>query len=185
QDKHTKNVAIIGGLLSGIVVCYAFVPSLKQFQNQLIKYLTIGSLSFILAVSSFVMLKSAPYDLPQYDKGMQEFLEMESMALEVYRLPPGVPEAHILYELKERGLYYWNKNFELVKGFDKLNLPKVVQQQNTLLKEYCRLRIESYELLIKAVDKGSNEFDEDIKNYDEKINAVIQEITQLQQDNAI
>src|SRR5690606_30731522 len=47
-DSGIDNAAHIGGLISGLIIGYVFVPSLKQFENRTIKFSTIGALTLAL-----------------------------------------------------------------------------------------------------------------------------------------
>lgn len=176
-NSGIDNAAHIGGLLSGLVIGYAFVPSLKQFENKAIKFSTIGSLTVVLLISSFTVYKSLPNDIGKYDEKMKEFVSMESMALEVYNLPEGTPNEKILSEIKDRGLYYWNENIKLIDGFKDLDLPLPIRARNTKLKEYCELRIKSYELIYKAIEEDTDKYQNEINEYNQKIETIISELT--------
>jgi len=176
-DSGIDNAAHIGGLLSGLVIGYAFVPSLKQFENQAIKFSTIGALTIVLLISSFAVYKSLPNDLGKYDEKMQQFVSMESMAVEVYNLPEGTPNEVILSELKDRGIYYWNENLKLLESFDELDLPEHIIFRNSKLKEYCELRIKAYETIYKAIEEDTDQYENEINEYNQKIEAIIGELT--------
>src|SRR5690606_14045681 len=97
-DSGIDNAAHIGGLISGLIIGYVFVPSLKQFENRTIKFSTIGALTLALLISSFTVYNSLPNDIGQYEREMEQFVSMEAMALEVYNLPAGTPNEKILSE---------------------------------------------------------------------------------------
>ncbi len=176
-NSGIDNAAHIGGLLSGLVIGYAFVPSLKQFENKAIKFSTIGALTVALFISSFTVYKSLPNDIGQYEKEMERFVSMESMALEVYNLPEGTPNEKLLSEIKDRGLYYWTENIKLIHSFKDLELPLQIRVRNSKLKEYCELRIKSYELIYKAIDEDTDKYQIEIDEYNKKIETIISELT--------
>lgn len=175
-NSGIDNAAHIGGLLSGFIIGYAFVPSLKQFDNSTIKFSTIGALTAVLLVASFSIYNTLPNDIGKYDEKMKEFVSMESMALEIYNLPEGTPNEKILSELKDRGLYYWNENLKLIDSFKDLNLPLLIRARNTKLKEYCELRIKSYELIYKAIEEDTDKYEKEMNDYNQKIEAIITEL---------
>ncbi len=175
-NSGIDNAAHIGGLLSGLIIGYAFVPSLKQFENKAIKFSTIGALTIALLISSFTVFKTVPNDIGQYEKELQRFVSMEAMALEVYNLPEGTPNEKILSELKNRGLYYWNENLKLIDSFKKLDLPLAVRVRNSRLKEYCELRIRSYELIYKAIEEDTDKYRNEINECNQKIETIIIEL---------
>jgi len=176
-NSGIDNAAHIGGLLSGFIIGYAFIPSLKQFENKAIKFSTIAALIIALLVSSFTVYQSLPNDIGKYDEKMKEFVSMESMALEVYNLPEGTPNEKILSEIKDRGLYYWNENIKLIDSFKDLDLPLPIRTRNSKLKEYCELRIKSYELIYKAINEGTDKYQNEIEVYNKKIELIISELT--------
>ncbi|MCG9879407.1 MAG: rhomboid family intramembrane serine protease [Bacteroidia bacterium] len=175
-NSNIDNAAHIGGLLSGLIIGYAFIPSLKQFENKAIKFSTIGALTIALLISSFTVYHSLPNDIGKYDEKMEDFASMESMALEVYKLPEQTPNEKILVEIKDRGLYYWNENLKLIEGFKELDLPLPIREKNAKLKEYCELRIKSYELIYKAINEDTDKYENEINEYNQKIETIISEL---------
>ncbi|MDR7129743.1 rhomboid protease GluP [Algoriphagus sp. 4150] len=176
-NSGIDNAAHIGGLLSGLVIGYAFIPSLKQFENKAVKFSTIGALTIALLISSFTVYKSLPNDIGQYEKEMERFVSMEAMALEIYNLREGTPNEELLSEIKDRGLYYWNENIKLIDSFKDLDLPLPIRARNSKLKEYCELRIKSYELIYKAIDEDTDKYENEINEYIQKIETTITELT--------
>lgn len=170
------NAAHIGGLVGGLVIGYALIPSLKKPEENKLKFGTIGLLSILILVSSFVVYKKLPNDIGTYDAKIKEFVSMESMALEVYNLPQNTPNDKILYGIKDRGIYYWNENIKLIDGFKDLDLPLEIRTRNRLLKEYCELRIKSYELLYKAISEDTEQYKSQIEDYNQKIDAKLKEL---------
>lgn len=176
-NSGIDNAAHIGGLISGLIIGYAFVPSLNQFENKTIKFATTGALTVALLVSSFSVYKSLPNDIGKYEKEMKQFVSMEAMALEVYNLPEGTPNEKLLSEIKDRGLYYWNKNIKLIESFKDLDLPLPIRARNNKLKEYCELRIKSYELIYKAIYEDTDKYENQINEYNQNIELIISELT--------
>lgn len=170
------NAAHIGGLLGGLIIGYAFIPSLKKPGEDKLKFGTIGLLTILILVSSFVVYKKMPNNIGTYDAKMKEFVSIESKALEVYNMPQNTPRGKILYGIKDRGIYYWNQNINLIESFDDLELPLEIRTRNKLLKEYCELRIKSYELLYKGVSEETNQYEAQIEDYNKQIEAKIKEL---------
>ncbi len=170
------NAAHIGGLLGGVVVGYAMIPSLKNPEENTLKFGTIGALSFLILTSSFVVYQKLPNDIVTYDAKMEEFFSMEAMALEVYNLPPDMPNDKILYGINEKGIFYWNENIKLLDSFNKLDLPSEIETRNRILREYCELRIASYELLYKSIAEDTDQYKLQIEDYNQRIEAKIEEL---------
>jgi rhomboid protease GluP len=81
------NAAHIGGLASGLIVGYAFYPSLKQPEAKRLQYSSLSLIAILILASSFFVFKQIPNDIGKYDQKMKSFGNMENMALAVYRLP--------------------------------------------------------------------------------------------------
>jgi rhomboid protease GluP len=176
------NAAHIGGLLGGLVIGYAFIPSLKKPMDKSLKFATIGILWVLFSSTAFVVYERLPNDIGSYDSKMKNFFSMESMALEVYNLPEGTPKEKILYGINERGIYYWNENIKLLDSFKNLNLPLTIRTRNRILREYCDLRIKSYELLYKAVSEDTDRYRLEIESFDKQIEVKIGELGGGQQE---
>lgn len=170
------NAAHIGGLIGGLVIGYALIPGLKRPAENKLKFGTIGLLTILILVSSFVVLKKIPNNIGAYDTKMKEFFAMESMALEVYNMPQNTPDDEILQEIKNRGIYYWNENIKLIDSFKELDLPLEIRTRNRILKEYCELRIKSYEFIYKAISEETDQYRPQIEDYDKQIEAKIKEL---------
>jgi len=169
------NAAHIGGLLGGIIIGYAFIPSLKRPASQL-KYSTSVLLALVILASSFAVYKNIPNNIAAYDERMKEFVTMEALALEVYHMPENTTNEKLLYALKDRGIYYWNESIKLIDSVNTMDIPEELKAKDQLLREYCELRIKSYELLYKAISEDTDQYKEEIEEYNKKIEAKIKEL---------
>jgi rhomboid protease GluP len=175
------NAAHIGGLIGGLVIGYAFIPSLRKPEEEKLKFGTIGLLSIVILVFSFIVYKKLPNDIGIYDAKIKDFVSMEEMALEVFNLPSNTPNDKILYGIKDKGIHYWNENIKLLESFNDLELPVEIRTRNKLLKEYCELRIKSYELLYKAISEDTNQYHSQLENYNKLIETKVKELGAGQQ----
>lgn len=176
SSTSIDNAAHMGGLLSGLIIGYAFIPSLKDFKNTAIKISTIGMLSITLLIYCFTVYAPLSYEFEKYEKGLDRFFSMESMALGFYNLPAETHDEKVLSEIKSRGLYYWNENIKLIESFKALDLPSSIRERNRKLKEYCQLRVKSYELIYKAIEEDTDKYENEIKEYHRKIESMILEL---------
>jgi hypothetical protein len=70
-----------------------------------------------------------------------------------------------LEKIQNIGIYYWNRNLELLDSVNNLNLNEQVKQKIGLYKEYCNLNKACYQLIYQAVDKHSRAYDAQIDRY--------------------
>lgn len=178
-NSGIDNAAHIGGLISGLLLGYALIPSLKQPEQIKLKYTSLVIVSLVFLLGSLVVYQKMPNDIGKYDNRMKDFISMESMALEVYNLPDDAPKDKVLYEIKERGIFYWNENLKLLEELKAMDLPAQIETKNNILKEYCELRIQSYELLYKAVSEDTDQYKEKLEALNQQIEAKINEIGAL------
>ncbi|MCO4293781.1 rhomboid family intramembrane serine protease [Solitalea sp. MAHUQ-68] len=170
------NAAHIGGLISGLVVGYAFIPSLKRPAENKFKYSSIGLLSLLILVSSFAVYQKLPNDIAKYEAKMKEFAAMEEVALEVYHLPNDSPKEKFLNTISEKGIVNWKKSIKLIDDIEKLDLPDEIRKKDKDLKKYCQLRLQCYELLYKAIDEDTDQYKNQLADYNAQIEAIINEL---------
>ncbi|PWJ56832.1 rhomboid protease GluP [Dyadobacter jejuensis] len=170
------NAAHLGGLVAGAGIGWAFLPSLKQPEDVSFNIGTISILCIFVLASTYAVYTRLPNDVGTYDRQIKKFVSMEAMALEAYHMPPYTPKDVRLTEIKDRGIYYWKENIALLDGFEELDLPLQIRTRNQQLKEYCEIRIKSYELQYKAIEEETDRYQPQILEYDKQINAKIEEL---------
>lgn len=172
------NAAHLGGLLSGMVIGYAFVPGLKKKDDPVMDNILIAVLSVVIVIGSAFIYKSiTPFDIKQYEKGMNEFASTEQMALQAFTMPDDTPRARLLYELEHRSIYYWNENIRLINDLDRLYLPEPVHQRNKKVLHYCKLRVEHSQVVLRAIAEDTDIYKTQIEGLNRKIEAIVSELT--------
>ncbi len=171
------NAAHLGGLLGGLIIGYAFIPSLKETEESESKIKAILYLSVLVIAFTTISYKNIPNDFGKYDKLIQEFAPTESRALEVYKLASNTPKETMLYEIRNRGIYYWNENIALLKEIEKLKLPAPLIEKNQKLLLYCQLRVKSLELSYKAIEEDSPMYQTQINDYNAQIENIVKDLT--------
>jgi rhomboid protease GluP len=166
------GVAHVGGLSFGIIAGATLVILTEKRK---IALAAISTFAIVLSAIFITVCKDKKifiYQIAEYETGMQDFIEMEKLALESYRDYSDSKE-HILYMIKERGIYYWEENIILLKNLERLSLPEALHDQNKNLLEYCKLRIKSYNLSYKKINENNNEYDSEIDDLNSQINDVL------------
>jgi rhomboid protease GluP len=164
------------GLLFGLILYF-----LKK--KRTIALLLISSTASILIVFLFIQFRTSQvyiYQIVEYESKIQEFVDMEKMALEVYNFEYGhsiyATKEDALYMIKDRGIYYWGECITLLKELDKLYLPKEIHQKNEDLIEYCNLRISQYELAYKKINESTNDYDKEIGKLNIEIINIVKKV---------
>lgn len=107
---------------------------------------------------------------------MQDFVDMEKMALSSYGNFFDNSKEQILSDLKDRGIYYWDENIALIKKLDKLYLPKEIHIQNENLLEYCELYKEYYQLTYNKVNENTAEYNQELEDIEKEIQTITKRI---------
>ncbi|WP_199140982.1 rhomboid family intramembrane serine protease [Pedobacter sp. ASV12] len=185
---NIDSAAHIGGLLSGFVIGFAFVPSLKRAQEPAIEYFSIGLLTLLVLVCSGVaydQLKAnevqivmqppvlakannpsidPDFDQVAYDKLMIDFHSVESLALNIFPIDTtAAGREKSLSDIKDVGIYYWKRGIEILDELDKQGIHPLFAKRNKVLRHYCEENIKTYELMYKAIDEGTHDYDDEIK----------------------
>lgn len=167
------NAAHIGGLVSGLVIGYLFIISLKKPEASSLKYATILLPALLTLGITAAAYKYISNDIGIYDIKMKAFAEMEDKALLAYKVPQDGPPEQVAIAFRDSGLYYWNQNLALLNEVEKLNLPEVYRNRNSLLIKYTQLRIGSYKVIATAYQENTNKYDQDITDYNTRIQTVL------------
>jgi rhomboid protease GluP len=177
------NAAHVGGLTSGIVVGYAYYYSLKHFEWKGIKYATISITAFFMIILSVIILKNMPNPVHEqentiasYQEKIEHFATLETEALAALNWPESTPKEKLLYEVKDRGIYYWNKCLVIISEIDQLDIPYEVRKKNEKLKNYCELRKQEYELIYKQIDEETKIYKPKIVQIDSEIAVVMKDL---------
>ena len=79
--------------------------------------------------------------------------------------------------IEQTGIPKLKENIEIINNMSDIdNLPEEYQKYNKMYLEYSKLRIETYELLSKAISNETSKYDEEIDKRHIRINEIIHEI---------
>ncbi|NME68604.1 rhomboid family intramembrane serine protease [Flammeovirga aprica] len=174
------NAAHIGGLVSGFFIGVAYAISIKKpnilkFVTIIIPVLVIGLVSFLPQVLG--------NKLGEFQSVMEEFGENEEKAVAMlqydFRLDNKYLYKDELALLENEGMALWEKNLSLLESLD--DMPEHLQTRIYLLKEYCELRKETIQIILK--DGTGNIFGphSTILENQKKINEIFEKLELLNQ----
>ncbi len=167
------NAAHLGGLISGLIIGYAFYPVLKNPEKAKLDKPIIAGFSIAAIGISFLTMNKLPNDFHVYDEHMNEFAKLEEEALYFYTLTETSPQQELLKSLDPDGIAKWNACIDLIKSNAELNLPQEYDDRDSVFMHYCELRIESYRLIYKAIAEDTNTYDDQLEEVNGKIEALI------------
>ncbi|UEG51924.1 rhomboid family intramembrane serine protease [Mucilaginibacter daejeonensis] len=171
------NAAHIGGLLSGAVVGYIYLPGLKRPDDRAInKRVTIAASVVIMAGTMLACVYTSRSGNAIYFKRIDSFFELEEKAVKIVNDTSGKPLAEALPAL-QKGIVYWNQGINLIKDLDKLDVSNDIHQRNKGLIKYCQLRIQSYRLMYDAYASDSQPNSVQMANIDKQIKQSIDELS--------
>jgi rhomboid protease GluP len=171
------NAAHIGGLLSGIIIGYMFIPGLKRPHNGGLKTLPISIATSLVLISILIVYKKLPNDIGKYDTLMKQFVINEQKALAILsQNGDGKTKRRMAYELKYEGVQIWDEEIKVISEAEKLDIPNKFHQRNKKLKQYCLLRIKSYNLIYKFIDENTYKYQPQIDSCNQQIVAILDDL---------
>lgn len=185
EGSNVDNAAHIGGLISGLIAGYAFLPSLIDKFDKSIKYFTISSFILVVYISSYFIMSSIDMTvinsmpqsfLPQeYQKDIKRFFVLDNMANEFFQKSDYSTKAELIKELKTRSIYYTKENLRIISNYDIYELPNSVVEKNNILKEYSMLKLKNFYLINKILVTGSNKNLKEVQLNNIKIQRLVNE----------
>ncbi len=121
-------------------------------------------------------LSQPDFDTVAYDKEVARFVENENTSLAVFNVINTSEPEYLIKEFS-KGIDLWKENKEIIKGLISIeNLPTELIAQNKKLLEYCDLRIQHNEIIVKAISEDTDKYVEEIDRIGIEINNVLEEL---------
>jgi rhomboid protease GluP len=155
MKEGIDNAAHLGGLISGILIGYLYYPGLRSPDKIRLTWSAIILAAIVTVGGTWLALTRLPDDFGTYRDKMQDVAKIEQRALAVLRLP----DDQRIAAIRDSGLYYWNKDLELLQEIKQLPLPETIQDKTDTLIRYCNLRVASYQWMCHPQGDASTTVD--------------------------
>jgi rhomboid protease GluP len=174
--EGVDNAAHIGGILSGIVIGYAFLPTLR---NKTSKFFNTGILILLLTstlILTAVALKRIPNYIGKYDYIMMQTFKNDSIALSIYDIADSMSTEEKLIQINNRAITPMQENILLMKQTDTMQLPPAIRYEIQLYKKYYQLRLSSFILYSKAIAEDTDLYNTQLNTYYHQIDSLTKKI---------
>lgn len=140
----------------------------------------VGAVSFLILGAGLVGYAYSitdSFDTEAYDKGLAEIQQNEEAAMELYALVSSAEPEEVSAFIRNTGLPAWQQNLKTLETMDQIEgLYDEFRQQNALLREYCQLRINAYQLIEKAVLEDTPKYDQQIEEIHQQIDVLVEKL---------
>ncbi len=170
---NIDNAAHVGGLVTGLIIGYAFYPALRQPESANLNYGIPVLVMFLCLTTSFMVFRRLPNDVAQYETKMKSFSGHEEAALAFYQLPKDASTRTRLSALREQGIPNWKANIAIMQQIEALHLPATLKTQADTLLEYSNDRLATYNLLCKAIGENSGAYNDSLKYYNQHVSEIL------------
>ncbi|TVQ13910.1 MAG: hypothetical protein EA361_09050 [Bacteroidetes bacterium] len=116
------------------------------------------------------------FDAHLYDNKIEQFIQNEEVSVAVFNKFGYLDDEGLLKEFRS-GKILWEENFEITREMEAIdNLPMELVEIVEKLQIYSSLRIEFYELFIKAISEQTDEYAYRIDRISNEINQILEEL---------
>ncbi len=119
----------------------------------------------IVFILTYTFFSPVDFDATRYDNGMAAFGQNEEKALKLYTLIETSSLQESVEFIDNTGIPAWKSNLSILDDLDKIEgLYDNFIEQNKILRNYCNLRIESYQLMRSALIEDTDAYDGEIES---------------------
>lgn len=140
----------------------------------------IGAICMLFLLGSifgYAFLSPDDFDTKTYDNGIAEFNKNEEKALQLFSIIESSSPDQAISHIDTVGLPAWKQNLVILDNLDKIEgLYDQFKKQNETLRQYSKLRIETFILIKKALSENTNSYDEQIEKLNEQIENVLKQL---------
>lgn len=140
----------------------------------------IGAISLAIlsaGIVGYIYTMNTSFDAKKYDNGIALITKNEEQALQLFTFIEKSSQQQSINFIDIIGIPAWQSNLKILDGLDKMEgIYDELSKQNQILKNYCRLRIESYQLIRKSLIENTVYYDAAIQSINEKINREVEQL---------
>jgi rhomboid protease GluP len=168
SSKTIDNAAHLGGLLSGLIVGFIFLPVIKKPSLKRSAGIAITVVVMAVAASVFYISKAGD-DSMAYEKQIDKILQLQSAALDAIQRGN---DAEVLNKLTTYSIPKWKEAKNIIDATKAYKLSDRLVNHRQLMTQYIDLRIEQSGLIAQFL-KGDKTIEPQIEELTNKINAVV------------
>jgi hypothetical protein len=113
----------------------------------------------------------------KYDKEMAIFTANETETIRFYEDINSKSRISLIKELDSSIIPKWEENIEIIEKTNAYeNLPYELEEQNKLLTEYSKLRLEAFRLLRKAIQEDTDKYANELDDLHGKIDEALEKL---------
>ncbi len=134
---------------------------------------------FLVVLFGMAYLFPDDLDTSAYDSRIEELSKNEEEALEIYNMLDVYTDEESAEFIRNTGLPNWQRNLVILDELDQLyGLPSDLIKQNTILRTYSDLRIQSFMLMNKALSGQTDAYDSQIMQLNAEIDKSLETLNQ-------
>jgi len=140
----------------------------------------IGAVCMLIllgGIFGYAFLSPDDFDTKKYDNGIAKFNKNEEKALLLFSIIETNNPDKIIEHIDNVGLPAWQENLKLLDDLDNIEgLYDQLKNQNEILRQYSKLRIEAFELIKKSVKEDSNKYGREIEELNRQIDEILKKL---------
>ena len=140
----------------------------------------ISLVIFAIGIFGYSYIESNNPVYEVYNKQMNEFSKNENKTQTFCNNFNTESESSLLNQLNQSVIPKWKTNIQIIKDLDLIeNLPSELSNQNKLLLEYSRLRLEIFLLIKKMIEENTEKYQLKLNALNLKIEKVLDKLDKL------
>lgn len=178
------NAAHLGGLISGFIIGMVMVPGIKKPQSAGLNFLGFVGAIIIGIGTGWYAYNYASNDLAKFQELEQQFVDNDQAISNIYvGLKSSQSDEAAANIVSAKILPTLNKNLVINNQIKQLDLPETLDKRITLLGQYTNLKIKYFTFIEKAMRENTGAYDTAIQNLDSEIEAALNEINGVNENN--